>query len=356
MLRLAPPRPPAPSPAVTGTAAAAASSAAPRCCRPALGSARLGWARHATARCQRPQPAAPRRANPGAGPSLRPADSPGSQWQPRGEPRPAPPRWHRDRRWPRGASPGCASRGSAVTPAPRASLCPPAVGTRRAPLPGERGDKTPKVPRVPGRPGCPRVGNATPPARNLKDGKRNPAAIPCIPHGSRTGTAAQQWGPSHGLHAVAGSQHSLPDRCTIKERFISQPSHRYHTCDRGEAQESRCLAHPQCPQEEFGGAAPSCRSPRRGRARLRAHLPSPSPRSVSHLTGTPGRSSTLPSSLMHGSTAIFSPPPAGSCLRSPSPPHRGPRVPELPRTLMAFPASLSKAGLIRGLAAAGSAT
>lgn len=48
--------------------------------------------------------------------------------------------------------------------------------------------------------------------------------------------------------------------------------------------------------------------------------------------GTWGGSSPLCSSLMHRSTAIFSPPPAGCCLHSPSPPHRGLWVPELPCT------------------------
>lgn len=45
-----------------------------------------------------------------------------------------------------------------------------------------------------------------------------------------------------------------------------------------------------------------------------------------------GGSSPLCSSLMHRSTAIFSPPPADCCLHSPSPPRRGRQVPKLPRT------------------------
>lgn len=112
--------PPLPSRRLTGSAAAAAASCAPRL-RAATGTVRYGSVRSApsgavrygTARCYRLLPAAPRRANPGPELSLRPVDSPGSQWEPPrpgAAPRPAAP-VHAGRSAPRNTSP---SRGTRV--------------------------------------------------------------------------------------------------------------------------------------------------------------------------------------------------------------------------------------------------
>lgn len=272
-------------PARLGAAGSAPSGAA-RCNAVRYGTVRCGAVRcsavwYGAAPCHRPQPAAPRRANPGPSLSLRPADSPGSQWEtPAGRrvpPQPVAPA-HAERpgpRRPRGARPrlraGVSRCGTAHIRAP-----PVPVWHRARPrTPLSRCARPGVAPRTPSCPGVPAYRRPSPCA------SANPASR-TVRHDPACHRVSQ-WDTTRG--PMVGCAHPRSPACTPP--CVACPCSAVYTflCDHGHVcpcmsmESLACCA--LCPRAQAAPAPHRCLGTMRMR---RQKLPCP---------GTPATPSEL---------------------------------------------------------------